>query len=116
MGSMTSHAAGYAFCVAAAFASAAATFLIKQSTVANAGWTLARLLWLGAACGSYALGFVFYSMALQRLQMSLAYPLMTAVTTAVVALAGYLVWQESLGMAKLLGFVLLAAGAFLIAR
>ncbi|GGC06949.1 SMR family transporter [Pseudoduganella buxea] len=116
MGSLSSPATGYAWCVAAAFASALATFLIKQSTLANAGWTMVRLLWLGAACASYGLGFVFYSLALQRLQMSLAYPLMTAVTTAVVALLGYLVWQETLGLSKCLGLLLLGAGAFLITR
>ena len=116
MGSISSTGAGYLWCVAAAFASALATFLIKQSTLANAGWTMVRLLWLGAACGSYATGFVFYSLALQRLQMSLAYPLMTAVTTAVLSLVGYLVWQESLGLTKCLGLMLLGAGAFLITR
>lgn len=116
MTSLPSTAGGYVWCVAAAFASALATFLIKQSTLANAGWTLVRLMWLGAACGSYALGFVFYSLALQRMQMSLAYPLMTAVTTAVIALTGYLVWQESLGLVKCLGILFVVIGGILLTR
>lgn len=107
---------GYAWCMLAAGASALATLLIKMSQQGGSGWTLTRLGWLGAACAAYGVGFVCYAIALQRLQMSLAYPVMVAITMVLVALAGYFALQEALTMSKLAGMLLIAMGAFVLAR
>lgn len=107
---------GILWCALAALASAGATYLIKISGSAGEGLSLARLLWLGAACASYGLGFVAYALALHRLQISIAYPVMTAITIAVVALIGYFALQEPLGASRLAGIALVALGAFLVAR
>jgi small multidrug resistance pump len=107
---------GIMWCALASLASAAATYLIKMSGSAGEGFSLARLAWLGAACGAYGMGFVAYAFALQRLQISLAYPVMTAITIAMVALIGYFALQEPLGMTRLAGIALVTAGAFLVAR
>lgn len=108
--------AGYLWCALAAVASAAATFLIKMSSQNGSGLSLVRLLWLGGAGGAYALGFVCYAVALEKLQMSLAYPVMTAITMLLVALLGSIALQESLSLSKIAGFLLITAGAFVLSR
>ncbi|MBA5640011.1 hypothetical protein H3H37_23395 [Duganella sp. LX20W] len=107
---------GYLWCALAALASAAATFLIKLSSLAGTDWNLRRLAFLGGACATYGLGFICYSVALQRLQISLAYPAMTAITMALVALTGYAALNEAMSVSKLTGLVLIAAGAFALTR
>ena len=107
---------GIMWCALASLASAAATYLIKVSGSAGEGLSLARLAWLGAACGAYGLGFAAYAMALQRLQISLAYPVMTAITIGMVAVIGYFALQEPIGASRMAGIALVAAGAFLVAR
>lgn len=107
---------GYLWCACAASASALATFLLKISSMQGAGWSVARLSWMGGAGFSYMLGFVCYSVALQKMQISLAYPVMTAITMTLVTVVGYLVLQEPLTLSKLAGITLIACGAFLLAR
>lgn len=107
---------GCLWCVLAALASAGATLLIKLSAGSGAGWHLARVLLLGGACTTYAAGFICYTLALQKLQMSLAYPVMTAVTLVLVTLLGYLILNEALTPSKLTGLALIAAGAFALSR
>ncbi|MBV6320429.1 SMR family transporter [Duganella violaceipulchra] len=107
---------GYLWCAGAALASAAATLLIKLSGQTGGGWSPLRLLLLGGAGGTYVAGFVCYSLALQRLEISLAYPVMTAITLALITLLGTLVLQEALTPAKLAGLALIAAGAFALSR
>ncbi len=113
---MNSVHAGYLWCALAAIASAAATFLIKMSSQHSSGLSLVRLLWLGGAGGAYALGFVCYAVALEKLQMSLAYPVMTAITMLLVALLGGIALQETLSLSKIAGIVLITAGAFVLSR
>ena len=109
--------AGYFWCMLAAVASAVATLLIKLShQPGSSEWTLTRLGWLGAACAAYGIGFVCYAIALQKLQMSLAYPVMVAITMVLVAVTGYFALQEALTASKLAGMLLIALGAFVLAR
>ncbi|WP_255753529.1 multidrug efflux SMR transporter [Massilia sp. erpn] len=107
---------GYFWSVLASLASAMATLLIKLSHQENAGWTLSRLTYLGGACGTYGLGFICYSIALQRLQISLAYPLMTAFTMLLVMLIGFIILGENLSPTRLAGAGLIIAGAFVLSR
>ncbi|NVM78739.1 small multidrug resistance pump [Duganella sp. SG902] len=112
----TTPIAGYLWLVLASVASAAATFLIKMSSQAGTGINLARLAWLGGAGGAYVLGFVCYAIALARLEISLAYPFMTAVTIVMVTLLGTMLLQEALTPTKIIGLILIGAGAFVVAR
>ncbi len=108
--------AGYAWCTLASVASALATLFIKLGQQQGGDWTPARLAWLSAACGAYGLGFICYAIALQKLQMSLAYPVMVSITMALVAITGYFALQEALTASKLGGMMLIALGAFVLAR
>lgn len=107
---------GYFWSILASLASALATLLIKLSHQENAGWTLSRLAYLGGASGTYVVGFVCYSIALQRLQISLAYPLMTAFTMLLVMLIGFLILGENLTFTRLSGAALIITGAFILSR
>jgi multidrug transporter EmrE-like cation transporter len=107
---------GYLWCALAALASAMATYLIKVSNTGEDGWSLQRLLWLGAACGTYGGGFVAYSLALRKLEMSLAYPVMTGFAMAMVALIGYAALNEPMNLSKVGGMLLIAGGAFALTR
>jgi multidrug transporter EmrE-like cation transporter len=107
---------GFLWCAGAALASALASLLIKFANQAGSDWNLVRLAWLGAACTTYGLGFISYSVALQKLEMSLAYPIMTGVAIACVALIGATVLDEAITPARIAGMLLVAAGAFLLSR
>ena len=113
---MTPAMTGYLWCALAALASAMATFLIKLSNQHGADWNLVRLAFLGGAGATYALGFIFYSVALQKLDMSLAYPVMTGIAMAMVAALGIAALDEPLSASKVIGMVLIAAGAFALSR
>ena len=66
--------------------------------------------------GCYGLAFVTYSALLTRLDLSVAYPLMTgciAVTLAAVAVAFF---GESLSLPQGAGILLVVAGIWLLAR
>lgn len=107
---------GFLWCAMAALASAVATLLIKLSSQHGADLNVTRLVFLGFAGTTYALGFVCYSVALQKLDISLAYPVMTAVAMVVVAALGMAVLGETLTLSKVLGMVLIVAGAFALVR
>lgn len=107
---------GWLACSLAALASAVASLLIKFSHRAGEEWSLERIGWLLGACFCYTLGFVLYTVALQRLQMSLAYPVMVALTIILIAISGQLLLQEGLTLQKLIGISLVLAGVFILTR
>lgn len=113
---MTPAMTGYLWCALAALASALATFFIKLSNQHGADWNLVRVALLGGAGATYALGFVCYSVALQKLDMSLAYPVMTGIAMAMVAAIGVAALDEPLGAGKIIGMILIALGAFALSR
>ncbi len=113
---MTPAMTGYLWCALAALASALATLLIKVSGQQGSDWNLLRLAWLGGAGFTYVLGFVCYSLALQKLEISLAYPVMTGIAMAMVAALGFAFLHEPMSWSKGVGMLLIAAGAFALTR
>jgi multidrug transporter EmrE-like cation transporter len=115
---------GYLWCALAAVASALASYLIKTSNTSSFSNTLlgehaidlSRWLYLACAVGAYGIGFVFYTLALKKLPMSLAYPVMTAMTIVLVAIVGTLAMEEPLGWVRIAGVLLIMSGAFLVAQ
>lgn len=105
---------GYAWCAGAGLCSAVATLLIKMSSNQPAGWGLVRLSWLAAAAASYAIGFVAYSQALAKLQMTVAYPVMVAITMLLIAFTGFVLLGEPIGVSKLGGMLLLCVACVLL--
>ena len=107
---------GYGWCAAAALASALASRFIK---IAHRYDTLSQtqpLAWLCAAAGAYVLGFAAYTLALGKLPVSLAYPVMVAMTMVLLVGFGYALLQEPLAIRKLIGIGIIAVGVFVLAR
>ncbi len=72
------------------------------------------LFWLSLAC--YGLGFMFYTVALSRLELSKAYPVSSAAAVVMIAAISLLFFRESPDASKLVGLALLIAGIFLVLR
>jgi multidrug transporter EmrE-like cation transporter len=113
---MTPAMTGFLWCAVAALASAMATFLIKLSNQHGADWNVLRIAFMGGAGATYVLGFFCYSLALQKLDMSLAYPVMTGIAMTMVAVLGIAALDEPLSATKVAGMVMIALGAFALSR
>ena len=72
------------------------------------------LFWGGVAC--FAAALLLYSVALSRMDLSVAYPVMTGVGFAIVVTASGLLFREPITGLKLAGYALVFLGVFLLAR
>ena len=68
----------------------------------------------GVACFGVALAF--YSVALTKFELSVAYPLMTSLGLMLVFGFSILGFKESLDLSKVLGTILIMAGVVLVSR
>jgi multidrug transporter EmrE-like cation transporter len=106
---------------------AAAQLLLKAGSRAIAdvpfslanGWTLAERIALNppilAGLGLYVVSVVFWILALSRVDVSIAYP-MLSVGYIVTAMAGWLLFAESLSATRVAGIFIIIAGVWLVAR
>jgi multidrug transporter EmrE-like cation transporter len=106
---------------------AAAQLLLKAGSRAISGvefsfangWTLAERIALnppilaGLAC--YVVSVVFWILALSRVDVSIAYP-MLSIGYIVTAVAGWLLFAESLSVMRVVGIFIIIAGVWLVAR
>lgn len=113
---MTSTVTAALWCGLAALASAVATMLLKFSGQYGTDLNTARLVYLGGAGITYALGFLGYSIALKTLDMSIAYPIMTGIAMVCVAVLGITVFNEPFTAQKMVGMLLVVAGSFALMR
>lgn len=81
---------------------------IVQKVLSNPSLILGVLLMVGM--------FPFYTLALQRMSLSVAFPLITSATFIVVALISYSFLKEPLTLVNILGILLLVAGLWLVAQ
>jgi multidrug transporter EmrE-like cation transporter len=83
------------------------------------GWTLVERIALnppilgGLAC--YVVSVVFWILALSRVDVSIAYP-MLSIGYIVTAMAGWLLFAESLSVTRVAGIFIIIAGVWLVAR
>lgn len=106
---------------------AAAQLLLKTGTnrvgefaftMANAipiGWRLATSAPILAGLGCYVVSVVVWILALSRVQVSIAYP-MLSIGYIVNAFAAWALFGESLAAQKLVGIGFIIVGVFLVAR
>jgi small multidrug resistance pump len=66
------------------------------------------------ATASMGLAFVFYVMALSKLSLSVAYPVLVGATMIVIALASYLRFDAPLTVPQLAGTILVLIGVVLV--
>jgi len=87
-------------------------------SVANA-WTLAERIAINPpillGLVLYGISVVFWILALSRVDVSIAYP-MLSIGYIVSALAGWLLFSESVGPARIAGILVIIAGVWLVAR
>ena len=69
---------------------------------------------IGLAC--FGLALVAYNIVLSKLNLSIAYPLMTSVGYCIVVLASWLFLKERILPAQMIGFVFIIAGVWMVAR
>jgi multidrug transporter EmrE-like cation transporter len=106
---------------------AAAQLLLKAGSraiadldfsLANA-WTLAERIALNppilAGVALYVVSVVFWILALSRVDVSIAYP-MLSIGYIVSALAGWLLFSEAVSPARVAGIVVIIVGVWLVAR
>ena len=65
---------------------------------------------------SFGLALVAYNMVLTRLNLSVAYPIMVSMGLIIVVLVSYFVLSESITWIQVVGFVLIIAGVWMVAR
>jgi len=64
----------------------------------------------------FALALIAYCMVLIRLSLSVAYPIMVSMSLVIVVLASYFIIKESIARIQFIGFFLIIAGVWMVAR
>jgi len=62
----------------------------------------------------FSVSFVVYSMVLSQVNLSIAHPIITALGFVVIAISSVIIFQEKLTLYQIMGFILTAAGIWLI--
>ena len=100
---------------------AAANILMKQS--ANVGSAASGLiakifspsgLWFLGGLACFGLALIFYRWALETINLSIAYPIMTTLGYVIVILFSWLAFKEAINIRQVIGFVLILAGVFMV--
>ena len=68
------------------------------------------------AIASYGLGVIFYMFMLSRLDLSLLYPVMTALGLVLATLISALFFHEQISLTRLSGIAVVIIGVFLISK
>ncbi len=96
-------------------AASAGRFSFTVGQILRAGVHFATQWQILAGLGCYAVSVVVWILALTRVQVSLAYP-MLSLGYVVTAFAAWWLFGESLNPQKLLGIAIIIAGVVLLAR
>ncbi len=113
---------GFAFLTLAFICNAAANILLKLAALQKFSfadalrgqWTLATLE-AGAAVGLFALNLVFYLLALERIPLSIGYPIMVGMTFFI-TIGASLLLGERISASHAAGMALILLGILLIVR
>lgn len=63
----------------------------------------------------YGVAFLLYALALTKLPLNVAHPILTSGAIAMVAVCSKVLFQENMSYVKLLGIVVIVVGVFLVA-
>ncbi len=86
------------------------TGIVPLALYALGNWKV----WLGILCFGTAFGG--YSIVLTKMDLSLAYPIMTTGGFLIILTASFFLFSERLSFARLVGISLLIAGIWIISR
>ena len=90
-------------------------FAFSLANVLPVGAKLALSPYIAGGLGCYVVSVVVWILALSRVPVSVAYP-MLSIGYIVNALAAWALFGESLGAQKLVGIAFIVCGVFLVAR
>ena len=79
-------------------------------------WKILGNGWIMLGALLFASNFPLYNMVLQRMKLSIAFPLITTSAFAVALIVSVFVFHESLRVPQYVGLVLLIIGIWLLAR
>lgn len=90
-------------------------FEFSRENILPVGWKLATEWHILGAMGCYALSVVIWILALSRVQVSIAYPLLS-MGYVVNAVAAWWLFNEAFNPAKLVGVSVIILGVIIISR
>ncbi|MGH8321062.1 MAG: EamA family transporter [Gammaproteobacteria bacterium] len=88
---------------------------LQLNTILSAGWKLAFEPHILGGLACYVISVVVWILALSRVQVSIAYP-MLSLGYVVVAVAAWLIFGETLGATRMAGIAVIIVGVYLLAR
>lgn len=88
---------------------------LRFDTILSAGWRLAFEPHILAGLACYVISVVVWILALSRVQVSIAYP-MLSLGYIVTAIAAWLLMGEPLSAVRITGIAVIIVGVYLVAR
>jgi multidrug transporter EmrE-like cation transporter len=90
-------------------------FQFSAANLAPIGWKVATQPYILGGLACYAVSVVVWIMALSRVEVSVAYP-MLSVGYVVNAVAAYFLFGEAVGAQRLVGIGVIIVGVYIVAR
>lgn len=88
----------------------------KESGLVEIAKSAAKSLPVAVGVICFVIALVLYLYVLSRMQLSVAYPIMTAAAFAIIATASQLHFSESITITRIGGFALIVCGIYLVAE
>ena len=90
-------------------------FQFSTANLAPIGWKVATQPFILGGLACYAVSVVVWILALSRVEVSIAYP-MLSVGYVVNAIAAYFLFGEAMGVQRLVGIGIIILGVYIVAR
>ena len=90
-------------------------FEFSSANLVPIGWKVATQPYILGGLMCYAISVVVWIMALSRVEVSIAYP-MLSIGYVVNAIAAYLLFGEAVGIQRLVGIGIIVVGVYIVAR
>jgi multidrug transporter EmrE-like cation transporter len=90
-------------------------FEFSSANILPIGWKIATQPGIIAGLGCYVVSVVVWILALSRVEVSIAYP-MLSIGYVVNAAAAYLLFGEAVGVQRLVGIGIIVLGVYVVAR
>ncbi len=88
---------------------------LDMQSMLTSAWSLASNLWLWLGLICYAISVVVWILALSRVDVSIAYP-MLSIGYIVNAVAAWQLFGEAMSMGKVVGIGIIIVGVYVLAR
>jgi len=109
----------WSFVLIASINTAIGNILLKKSRLEAPDSSLLTLLsspWFLAAILVYGINIIAFAKALDRLPVSIAYPIFAAIGFSLVVLAGTLIFGERFSLSQMFGLSFIVAGIMIMSR